>query len=102
MVQRMLNFGSSYQGYAYSIEHLEGSPHGPCFSSICVSGCSLALDFVVEVFFAPSSCSFPLTAAVPSPSVVLGPSSHAKLTLEIMVPKLSPWIVATSSSKAVG
>ena len=94
----MLNFDCSIKAYVYNIEHLEGSPHGPCFSSVS----SFVLDFSVVIFFAPLFCSFVRAAAVPLPLAVWGPSSQAKLTLETALPKLSPWIVATSSSKGEG
>lgn len=94
----MLKFNCPIKDYAYSIAHFEGSPHGPCFSSVS----SLAPAFVVVVFFVPLSCFFVPAAAVPSPLAVLGPSSQAKLTLETVLPKLSPWIVASSISRGVG
>jgi hypothetical protein len=68
------------------MEHLEGNPQGPSLSFPSVSGCSFVLGFVVGVFFA---ASFFFSTAAPSPLVAL-PSSQAKLTLEMAVPKLSP------------
>lgn len=82
---------------AHKIEHLAGSPHGPSlsfFSTVGFSFTALALFWVLLVSFA-----FPFVFAA---SAFLGPSSHAKLTFLTVSPNFSPWMVATSSSRADG
>jgi len=93
----------------HKIEHFEGNPQGPSFSF--ASGCAASVfcfGAEVWVFGAvplalfsafPTAASFVATTPFAAPS--LEPFSQ-KLTLLMAVPKLSPWMVASSSSVEVG
>ena len=81
------------QSNDYKIEHFEGRPQGPSLSF--ASSSSLAL-----LVSAPGNDGW-FIPLPPSWARFVGSLSQ-KLTLLIAVPKLSPWMVASSSSKALG
>lgn len=88
----------------YKIVHLEGSPQGPSFSFVSDSALApFVFAFGVDVFvsFAVSLFSVPVCPAFSPASPFVEPSSQ-KLTLLTAFPNDSPWMVASSSSRAVG
>jgi hypothetical protein len=80
---------------AYNIVHFTGRPQGPflSFSAFDVPTSGFLLPAAVVSSFSNTSAFFPLLSE---------PASQAKVTLLIAVPKLSPWIVASSSSIGLG
>jgi len=91
----------SIEQCCHKIEHLAGKPQGPSLSF--VSGSSL-VPFVFVFGVAWVFCCFVVLSpfcATAAASDFEEPSSQNE-TLETCLPKVSPWIVASSSSRAVG
>jgi hypothetical protein len=97
-MQRMLIHPFTQRCY-HKIEHLAGKPQGPSLSF--ASGSPL-VPFVFVFGFCWVFCSFFATAAVSDFVPLAEEPSSQNETFRMCLPKVSPWIVASSSSRAEG